>query len=390
MMDTFYFKMSKPMSGSFSSLNMLSAFERRIASIVFVGQFPRLIRMTFGGKLSRSFKSAKSSSLVTITKFFSFASSQINSSDSSKAKENICCDSGKISFSEDVKTGDKCASKRSMKSGYKHFFVSVSGISKAGKKIFAGQVRKVFQNFFVSHTGCHIFQYIVNSDSHSANTGFAASHLRIKGNKFSVIDWFHSTNLARVKSKSIEKSALIFCKKYSGKCPNTQENKMNTNTFKISAALLIMTAGIGCKYESGGNAPLGKAFFNVQRAFGSKISVSCDTDTPAITTKKISGKVKDVTALSAVFNARISTDPSVVTTTLTDEAGNFSIPGITSTVTDMTVGVTATGYDTFSDKIKLTCQNSVLTILISKVEVSALGVNPTTLDSSKLDQSNIQ
>ncbi|HMZ62213.1 MAG TPA: hypothetical protein PL048_25810, partial [Leptospiraceae bacterium] len=97
---------------------------------------------------------------------------------------------------------------------------------------------------------------------------------------------------------------------------------MKNKRFTVTAALLITVgAGIGCRYESGSNAPLGKVFFNLQRAFGSKISVSCDTDTPAISTKKISGKVKDVTALSAVYNARVSTDPSVVTTTLTDEAG---------------------------------------------------------------------
>ena len=45
------------MSGLFNNSCILSTFERRIASIVLVGQFPRLIRITFGGKLYASKRS---------------------------------------------------------------------------------------------------------------------------------------------------------------------------------------------------------------------------------------------------------------------------------------------------------------------------------------------
>ena len=137
------------MSGLFNNSCILSTFERRIASIVLVGQFPRLIRITFGGKLY--------------------------------------------------------ASKRSMELGNEHFFISISSVSETSKKIFPSQVRKVAKNFFVSHSRSHVFQYIINSDSHSTNTRFATSHLWIKSNEFSVINGFHTPNIAIIKAKSSEK-----------------------------------------------------------------------------------------------------------------------------------------------------------------------------------------
>ncbi len=137
------------MSGLFNNSCILSTFERRIASIVLVGQFPRLIRITFGGKLY--------------------------------------------------------ASKRSMELGNEHFFISISSVSETSKKIFPSQVRKVAKNFFVSHSRSHVFQYIINSDSHSTNTRLPISHLRIKGDKFSVINWFHSISLVSAKAQSSEK-----------------------------------------------------------------------------------------------------------------------------------------------------------------------------------------
>ena len=70
--------MSKPISGSVSNFWMESKLERRIASIVLVGQLPRLIRITFGGKPFVKYKSRKSSSFVTTVKLLSFAYCQMD------------------------------------------------------------------------------------------------------------------------------------------------------------------------------------------------------------------------------------------------------------------------------------------------------------------------
>ena len=59
-------------------------------------------------------------------------------------------------------------------------------------------------------------------------------------------------------------------------------------------------------------------------------------------------------------------------------------------VTELTMGVTATGYDTLSQKIRLTCQNSIVTILINAVTLSAVYVNSFIMDTSTLDNANIQ
>lgn len=164
-----------------------------------------------------------------------------------------------------------------------------------------------------------------------------------------------------------------------------------TNLLVITLTILI---GIHCKYGKSNNSDLlGKALLNFQRGLNTRsigFTLSCDTDTPAVSTKKITGKVKDYSTLSAVHNARISTEPATDTVILTDEAGSFSISGISSTVTELTMGVTATGYDTLSQKLTLSCQNSIVTVLIGKVVLAAAGVNATVMDTSKLDDSNIQ
>lgn len=194
------------MSGSVNSFWILSRLERRIASTVFVEQFPRLSKITFGGKPSLSFKSAKSSSFVTTTKFFSFANSQIKSSDSSRKKENTCWESGKMSFSNTGKLGERLASKRSIFLCYKHCFVSVSRVRKTCKKIFFGKVWKIRKNLFMSHSGGHIFQNIIDCNSHSSNAGFAAAHLWIKSNVFSVINRFHKSRVFRILIYASEKA----------------------------------------------------------------------------------------------------------------------------------------------------------------------------------------
>ncbi len=157
---------------------------------------------------------------------------------------------------------------------------------------------------------------------------------------------------------------------------------------------MLLSVLSNCNYKGSSNADIqGKAILNFQRGLNTKsvgISVSCDTDTPSVATKKITGNVKDFNSLANIANSRISTNPSYATVTLTDASGNFSISGIDSTATELTMGVTATGYDTLSQKIKLTCQNSILTILISPVTISAAGVNSFILDTSGLDNANIQ
>jgi len=172
---------------------------------------------------------------------------------------------------------------------------------------------------------------------------------------------------------------------------------VTSNSFIVSVCILglFAFAVTGCDYKSSNTSSLlGKAILNFQRGLNSVrtvgITVTCDTDTPAISTKKISGKIKDTSSLVNIPNARVSTDTASSLVTLSDEAGSFSLAGIESTTTDVTVGVTATGYDTLSQKIKLTCQNSSVTILISKVTIAAAGVNAMTMDNSKLDDGNIQ
>jgi hypothetical protein len=171
-----------------------------------------------------------------------------------------------------------------------------------------------------------------------------------------------------------------------------KEKKMKNKKFIVFAMFAI--AAIGCEYKGSNNSDLqGKAILNFQRGLNTKsvgISVTCDTDTPNVSTKKITGTVKDFTSLANIANARISTNPSYATLTLSDNSGNFTISGIDSTVTELTMGITATGYETLSQKIKITCQNSILTILISAVSLSAAGVNSFILDTSGLDNANIQ
>jgi hypothetical protein len=141
----------------------------------------------------------------------------------------------------------------------------------------------------------------------------------------------------------------------------------------VGAILLSVLSN--CNYKGANNSDIqGKAILNFQRGLNTKsvgISVSCDTDTPSVATKKITGNVKDFNSLVNIANSRVSTNPSYATVTLTDASGNFSITGIDSTATELTMGVTATGYDTLNQKIKLTCQNSIVTILISPVTIAA-------------------
>lgn len=71
------------MSGSLSNFFMDSTLERRIASIVLVGQFPLLSKITFGGNPLVKYKFLKSSSFVTTVKLWSFAYCQIFGSSAS-------------------------------------------------------------------------------------------------------------------------------------------------------------------------------------------------------------------------------------------------------------------------------------------------------------------
>ena len=164
--------------------------------------------------------------------------------------------------------------------------------------------------------------------------------------------------------------------------------------YYLGLCAVLLSVLSNCNYKGASNSDIqGKAILNFQRGLNTKsvgISVSCDTDTPSVATKKITGNVKDFNSLANIANARISTNPSYATVTLTDASRNFSITGIDSTATELTMGVTATGYETLSQKIKLTCQNSIVTILISPVTIVAAGVNSFIMDTSTLDNANIQ
>ena len=176
----------------------------------------------------------------------------------------------------------------------------------------------------------------------------------------------------------------------------TTVNLYNSSKIGVRYLLVLVFLGVlsNCNYKGSSNSDIqGKAILNFQRGLNTKsvgISVSCDTDTPSVATKKITGNVKDFNTLANIANARVSTNPSYATVTLSDASGNFSISGIDSTVTELTMGVTATGYDTLSQKIRLTCQNSIVTILINAVTLSAAGVNSFIMDTSTLDNANIQ
>jgi Na+/H+ antiporter NhaA len=72
---------------------------------------------------------------------------------------------------------------------------------------------------------------------------------------------------------------------------------VTSNSFIVSVCILglFAFAVTGCDYKSSNTSSLlGKAILNFQRGLNSVrtvgITVTCDTDTPAISTKKISGK----------------------------------------------------------------------------------------------------
>lgn len=79
----YYLKMSNPISGSVCNFCIESIFDLSIASMVFVGQLPRLSKITFGGKPLVKYKFRKSSSFVTTVKLWSFAYCQIFGSSAS-------------------------------------------------------------------------------------------------------------------------------------------------------------------------------------------------------------------------------------------------------------------------------------------------------------------
>ncbi len=106
--------------------------------------------------------------------------------------------------------GQKCyefmrqVSIKNQQLGYQKAFIVIGCKGKAGKQILFCKVWKVMQNFFVGHSRSHVFENIINSDSHSANAGFSAAHFGIKGNEFSIINRFHATNVNLLKRKSSE------------------------------------------------------------------------------------------------------------------------------------------------------------------------------------------
>lgn len=104
-------------------------------------------------------------------------------------------------------------------------------------------------------------------------------------------------------------------------------------------------------------------------------SAKCETDTANVTTKSIKGKVRDGTTTSAISGAIITTVP--VTSTLLSEAdGSFIISGISADTTSLTISVAANGYQSKSDTITLTCQNSSTIILLTQVASSPITSTP--------------
>jgi len=47
----------------------------------------------------------------------------------------------------------------------------ISGIGKAGPNILFGEIRKLLQNFFLRHSGSHVFEDVIDSNPHAPNTG---------------------------------------------------------------------------------------------------------------------------------------------------------------------------------------------------------------------------
>jgi hypothetical protein len=60
--------------------------------------------------------------------------------------------------------------------------LAISGKRQASAYILLGQIREGLQDFCVTHSGCHLFQYIVDRDSQPANTGLSAAFSRLQRN----------------------------------------------------------------------------------------------------------------------------------------------------------------------------------------------------------------
>ncbi|MBP9889259.1 MAG: hypothetical protein KBF93_23390 [Leptospiraceae bacterium] len=56
--------------------------------------------------------------------------------------------------------------------------------------------------------------------------------------------------------------------------------------------------------------------------------------------------------------------------TVIDRSGSFTIQGISSTLTSISLSVNATGYEALTQSLTLTCQNLIATVLLKRITAS--------------------
>ena len=129
----------------------------------------------------------------------------------------------------------------------------VGKISKTSQDVLNSNLRKITDDLFITHTGSKITENVKNCNSHSPDAGLAAAFSRFNSNNCSVIDWFHSTNLARVNRKK----HTHFLQKTFGRMP-TPTGEYNEHQPLCSSVVKrrVYTVsesrtGFRCKQESG-------------------------------------------------------------------------------------------------------------------------------------------
>ena len=71
--------------------------------------------------------------------------------------------------------------------------LAISGKHQASAYILLGQIRNDLQDFFLTHSGCQLFQYLLDRDSQPANTGLSAAFSRLQRNNPRIV---HSDSLS--------------------------------------------------------------------------------------------------------------------------------------------------------------------------------------------------
>ena len=122
---------------------------------------------------------------------------------------------------------------------------------------------------------------------------------------------------------------------------------------------------------TGSSYPTGISVTNLTA--GTTSNSICDDDTPGVTTKSIKGSVLDITTGSGLSKVYITTVPTTTEQTSATD-GSFTLAGITSTITSITINFTLSGYLSKSSTLTLSCQNTLSNFYMS---VNTAVVSPT-------------